>query len=70
MRGRPRAKPRTPAAGTAAKLAKSAKAHDVALAGLVALSNPASAVVAVEAALLVVSDPEGLDYARQWLAEQ
>lgn len=49
----------------AAKLAEIAKAHDAALAGLVALSNPAPAVVAVEAALLAVSDPEGLDYARE-----
>lgn len=54
----------------AAKLAEIAKAHDAALAGLVALSNPAPTVVAVEAALLAVSDSEGLDYARQRLAEQ
>lgn len=54
----------------AAKLAEIVKAHDAALAGLVALSNPAPAVVAVEAALLAVSDSEGLDYARQRLAEQ
>lgn len=54
----------------AAKLAEIAKAHDAALAGLVALSNPTPAVAAVEAALLAASDPEGLDYARQRLAEQ
>lgn len=54
----------------ATKLAEIAKAHDAALAGLVALSNPALTVVAVEAALLAVSDSEGLDYARQRLAEQ
>ncbi|EGY24603.1 hypothetical protein DA2_3219 [Desulfovibrio sp. A2] len=54
----------------AAKLAEIAKAHDAALAGLVAWSSPTPSVVAVEAALLAVSDPEGLDYARQRLAEQ
>ena len=41
---------------------------DAALAGAVALSDPTPSIVAVEAALLAASDPEGLEYVRNALA--
>lgn len=43
-------------------------AHESALAGAVALSDPTPSNVAVEAGLLAASDPEGLEYVRNTLA--
>ena len=43
-------------------------AHESALAGAVALSDPTPSNVAVEAGLLAASDPEGLEYVRNVLA--
>ncbi len=53
------------------KVAKNASiiaAHESALAGAVALSDPTPSTVAVEAGLLAASDPEGLEYVRNALA--
>lgn len=53
------------------KVAKNASiiaAHESALAGAVALSDPTPSTVAVEAGLLAASDPEGLEYVRNTLA--
>ena len=52
----------------AAKAATILAAHEAALAGAVALSDPTPSTVAVEAGLLAVSDPEGLEYVRNALA--
>ena len=52
----------------AAKVASIITAHESALAGAVALSDPTPSTVAVEAGLLAVSDPEGLEYVRNSLA--
>ena len=52
----------------AAKNASIVAAHESALAGAVALSDPTPSTVAVEAGLLAVSDPEGLEYVRNALA--
>lgn len=52
----------------AAKVASIITAHESALAGAVALSDPTPSTVAVEAGLLAVSDPEGLEYVRNALA--
>ncbi|WP_302548637.1 phage tail protein [uncultured Desulfovibrio sp.] len=52
----------------AAKNAIIIAAHESALAGAVALSDPTPSTVAVEAGLLAVSDPEGLEYVRNSLA--
>lgn len=52
----------------AAKNASIIAAHESALAGAVALSDPTPSTVAVEAGLLAASDPEGLEYVRNALA--
>lgn len=51
----------------AAKNAIIIAAHELALAGAVALSDPTPSTVAVEAGLLAASDPEGLEYVRNAL---
>ena len=52
----------------AAKNAIIIAAHESALAGAVALSDPTPSTVAVEAGLLAASDPDGLEYVRNVLA--
>ena len=52
----------------AAKVATIIAAHEAALAGAVALSDPTPSTVAVEAGLLAASDPDGLEYVRNVLA--
>ena len=54
----------------AAKRAAISAAHESALAGVVAIADPTPTVVAIEAALLAITDEEGLSYARQKLAER
>lgn len=54
----------------AAKVATIIAGHESALAGAVALSDPTPSTVAVEAGLLAVSDPEGLEYVRNALASR
>lgn len=54
----------------AAKAASIVAAHETALAGAIAMSDPTPSNVAVEAGLLAVSDPEGLEYVRNALAAQ
>ena len=51
-----------------AKLVAIRAGHDAALAGVVAISDPTTTTVAVEAALLAATDLTGLEYARQKLA--
>ncbi|KAF5074261.1 hypothetical protein DSECCO2_183680 [anaerobic digester metagenome] len=52
----------------AAKRALINAGHEAALAGAIAMSDPTPSNVAVEAGLLAVSDPEGLEYVRNALA--
>lgn len=52
----------------AEKLREISAAHERALAGSVALSDPTPSTVAVESSLLAVSDAEGLEYVRDQLA--
>lgn len=54
----------------AAKAASIIAAHEAALAWAIALSAPTSSIVAVEAGLLAVSDPEGLEYLHNTLTAQ
>ncbi|WP_297893730.1 phage tail protein [uncultured Desulfovibrio sp.] len=54
----------------ATKAASIVAAHETALAGAIAMSDPTPSNVAVEAGLLAVSDPEGLEYVHNALAAQ
>ena len=54
----------------AAKIATIIAGHEAALAGAVALSDPTPSTVAVEAGLLAASDPEGLEFVRNALADR
>ncbi|WP_394027206.1 phage tail protein [Desulfovibrio falkowii] len=68
-KGAVRKRPEQPLAEVkAAKVAIIIAAHESALAGAVALSDPTPSTVAVEAGLLAASDPEGLEYVRNALA--
>ena len=62
--------PPTLAEAQAAKAASIVAAHEAALAGAIAMSAPTPSIVAVEACLLAVSDPEGLEFVHNTMAAQ